>query len=181
MVFASEEPTSSRRRWVAVGVATFLELISYWSLLRAYVAGQEELGPEVVVPSFSFGMIMVPAVFVALAFLSRHRRAPLAVLMGMGLFLLVALPFGLFILAVGLVMGFGAGGIVTYRMEEVHRYGPRVIAVLAAAVYVLMLMLVSVPLGLFTGGFVPFLALVFADRYSEQKAAHEATPAPDEG
>jgi hypothetical protein len=33
---------------------------------------------------------------------------------------------------------------------------------------------------LFTGGFVPFLALVFADRYSEQKAAHEASPAEQE-
>ncbi|MEA3510585.1 MAG: hypothetical protein U9R51_04030 [Actinomycetota bacterium] len=169
MLVSSDDPTSTRRRWLAVGLATALELVSYWSLLRAYVAGREDLGPEVAGPSFFFGMIMVPFAFVVLAFVSRHPNAPMAVLKAMGLFLLVGLPVGMLIPVLGLVAGFGVGGVVAYRMEESHRYGPRLIAIGGISVYTLLLMIIATPIGVFTGGFLPFVALVFADRYSEEK------------
>lgn len=153
-----------------MGLATAVELVSYWSLLRAYVAGKEGLGPEIIAPSFFFGMALVPVVYFVLTFVSRHPGAPMAVLKSMGLFLLVGLPVGLLIPALGIIVGFGAGGVVGYRMEDEHRYGPRLIAVGAVGVYMLVLMVVAVPIGLFTGGFLPFVALVFADRYSEEKA-----------
>ncbi|MEA2023878.1 MAG: hypothetical protein U9N79_06250 [Actinomycetota bacterium] len=180
MLVGTDDPTSTRRRWVAVGLATALELVSYWSLLRAYVAGREGLGPEVVGPSFFFGMIMVPFVFVALAFVSRHPNAPMAVLKGMGLFLLVGLPVGLLIPVLGLVAGFGVGGVVTYRMDETHRYGSRLIAVGAISVYTLVLMIIATPIGVFTGGFLPFVAIVFADRYSEEKTVGSGPREPSD-
>lgn len=178
MLVSPDDPTSTRRRWVAVGLATVLELLSYWSLLRAYVAGREDLGPEVAGPSFFFGMIMVPLIFVVLAFVSRHPTAPMAVLKGMGLFLLVGLPVGMLVPVLGLVAGFGVGGIVTYRMEDDHRYGPRLIAVGAISAYTLVLMIIATPIGVFTGGFLPFVALVFADRYSEAKVIDAESKEP---
>jgi hypothetical protein len=169
MLRDADEPTSARRRWAAVGVATTVELVSYWSLLRAYIAGRENLGPEVAAPSFFFGMALVPVVFLVLAFVSRHPGAPMAVLKAMGLTLLVGLPIGLIIPALGIVVGYGTGGIVAFRMESAHRYGPRITAVAAAGLYMLVLMIVAVPIGIFTGGFLPFVALVFADRYAEER------------
>lgn len=173
MDFASDEPTSPRRGWVAVGVATVIGAFSYFSLIDAFVAAADGLDQDVVALSVFFGMVTAPFAFIAAAFISRHRSAPLAVLGAMGLFLLVGLPVGLLTPALGLVAGFGAGAVVTLRREEAHSLVVRSVAVALAVVYTLVVMVIAVPLGVFAGAFIPFLAVGFADVYSQRRAEEQ--------
>ena len=174
MDFASDEPTSPRRGWVAVGVATVIGAFSYFSLIDAFVAAADGLDQDVVALSVFFGLVTAPFAFIAAAFISRHRSAPLAVLGAMGLFLLVGLPVGLLTPALGLVAGFGAGAVVAFRREEeAHSLVVRSVAVALAVVYTLVIMVIAVPLGVFTGGFIPFLAVGFADVYSQRRAEEQ--------
>jgi len=168
--YPSDKPTSPRRRWVAVGVATAIGVFSYFSLIQAFVASTEDLGQDVVAPSFFFGMATVPLAFIALAFISRNPSAPMAVLKAMGLFVLVGLPVGLLVPVLGVVAGFGAGAVVALRRDEDQNLTARIVAVLSAVIYTLLVMLIAVPLGVFTGAFVPFVAVGFGDQYSERKA-----------
>ena len=164
---------SSRRKWTAITVATLLLMISYWALIIAFVAGAEEDGPDPA-PPFALGLALVPFVFAALAFISRRPNAPMAVLKAMGVWLLVALPFGLITVVLGLVAGYGVGGMFALRAEEVHRWRPRLAAVGISALYVLALLLFAPPLGIVTGSIIPLVALGFADQYSERKAQPRA-------
>lgn len=177
MFSIDDEPISPRRKWTAIGAATFVMLLSYWSLVFAFVAGAaEDESVEVGFGNFAFGVGIVPFAFMVLAFGSKHRKAATGVLKAMGLFLVVGVSLVLFAnLLVGLVAGFGAGGIVTLRDEEEYRVKHRVLAVLAATVWVLVLSFVAPGVGVITGGIVPFLALGLADYYSENKAADAAS------
>jgi hypothetical protein len=171
---AAQAAPSPRRKWTAIAVATLLLMISFWSLVIAFVAGAEEDGPDPAAP-FSLGIALVPFVFAALAFLSRRENAPVEVLKAMGMWLLVGLTLGLVTVVLGLVAGYGVGGMFTLRAEEVHRWRPRLAAIGLASVYVLVLLLFAPGLGIVTGSIIPFVALGFADQYSERKAAAAAT------
>ena len=67
-----------KRSWLAIGVSTIVLLVSYSSLLVAIVATQSDT-PDAAGPVFALGFAMVPVTFVAVAFMSGHRRAPIAV------------------------------------------------------------------------------------------------------
>jgi hypothetical protein len=67
-----------KRSWLAIGVSTIVLLVSYRSLLVAIVATQSDT-PDAAGPVFALGFAMVPVTFVAVAFMSGHRRAPIAV------------------------------------------------------------------------------------------------------
>jgi hypothetical protein len=127
----------------------------------------------------AIGLGLAPFVFILLAFVSRHPRAPRMVLYALGIFLLIMLPLGLVTPALGASAGFGAGGIIALNMSE--RTGAlkrRVIAVVAVVVYVLGLMLVATPAGVFAGGTTPLLAIGFADEATAWKASRPAS-SPD--
>lgn len=175
MDLASDVPTSPRRRWVAVGIAAGIGVISYFLLIRAAVGSLLDAGQEVVAPAFFFGMATAPLAFIALAFISRHKSAPIAVLKAMGLFLGFGLPIGMIDPALGVVAGFGAGAVVAARRDDDHSLKARSIAVAIGVLYTLMMMIIVLPIGVFTGAFVPFLAVGFADQYSEAKAEEERT------
>lgn len=172
MTSRSEEEVSSRRYWIAIIVATVVAVVAYGSLLLAWFAVVLEdsdvatdgdiAGSEG--PFFALGLVLVPFVFIALAFISQRSRAPFATLIAMGLFVLVALPLGLFLhLSVVLAAAFGAGGIVTLARREGYRLSYRVWAVVLTAAYVTGLLIVAPPGGIFAGAVLPLPALGLAD------------------
>jgi len=108
-------------------------------------------------------LILVPFVFIALAFLSKRERAPIATLKAMGIWVLVLLPIGLLNPVVGLTAAFGVGGIVTLRTEPIYRLSYRVWAVVITTTYVTALLFFAPPGGVFAGAVMPFPALGIAD------------------
>jgi hypothetical protein len=93
----------------------------------------------------------------------------------MGLWLLVALPLGLFNPVFGLCAGFGIGGVVTLKEDETDRWFARSVAVLLAAAYSLLMLFVIPGLGLLSGGLLPLASLGLADYYTR----HRSTTQPD--
>lgn len=169
MTLAEAEAISPRRKWTAIGVATLLMLVSYWSILFAVTLGNSEgEAAQNATGPLALGFALIPFVFLALAFLSGHKRAPGAVLKAMGLMLLIALPLGLANMVFGLVAGFGAGGVVALRAEEYHSLRTRALAVAIAVVYTLLMLFIIPEAALLTGGFVSLLAVGIADSFSER-------------
>lgn len=165
----TDEDLSYRRSWLAIGLSTIVLMVSYSSLLVAIVATQSDT-PEAAGPTFALGFALVPVVFVSVAFLSGRSRAPTAVLKGMGVWLLVALPLGLFNPVFGLCAGFGMGGVLTLRERDTDRWQTRVIAVLLVATYSLAMLFVIPGIGLLSGGLLPLASLGLADYYSQNRA-----------
>ncbi len=85
--------------------------------------------------------MLIPFVFIALAFLSEHPRAPGAVVKAMGLCLLVGIPVSAVAgdAVTGIVAGVGAGGIVALRSDEPHNWKARALGVAIAASYTFVL------------------------------------------
>lgn len=161
--------TSSRRKWTAIAVATAVLFVSYGFLLLGVFAGRADT-PQQAGPPMAIGLALVPFVFVALAFISRHERAPISVLKGMGLWLVVSLPVGLINPITGLVAAFGAGGIVTLRPDQESAIRTRLLAVVVTTGYVTALLLVVPAAGVFSGAVLPLAALGFADSFSLRRA-----------
>jgi hypothetical protein len=153
-----------RSRWFAVIAASMLMQLPYWVATFAFVAAHEDEPVPGAPVLFALGF--VPLVFLLLAFGSRHPRAPGATLKAMGLFLLVTPPVVLLNPVVGLVAGFGAGGILTLRPPDLPRVTrTRVVALALACVY-LYLLLVVFGAGVFaivSGAALPFGVLGIAD------------------
>jgi hypothetical protein len=174
-VIAPAEVTP-RRTWLAITIATLLATVSYWAILFGFlvsVAGLEDQPEGFGAGALALGLALVPFVYVALAFLSGHKRAPTAAVLGMFLFLLVGSPVFVFNRVMGLVAGFGAGAVLSLRREERHRIRTRVAAV-ALGLGVLGLLLVAVPqVGLAIAPAIPFTAVGLANRRDEKKAAEE--------
>ena len=158
-----------KRSWLAIGIGTMALLVSYSSLLVAIVATQSDT-PDAAGPLFALGFAMVPITFVAVAFVSGRRSAPIAVLKAMGLWLLVALPLGLFNPVFGLCAGFGLGGMLTLKELDNTRWKTRLVAVTLGALYAFTMLFVFPAVGLLSGGLLPFTSLGFADYYSEHRA-----------
>jgi hypothetical protein len=173
-VLFGREALSSRGRWLAILGASIVMQFSYWPTIFALAAahGEDPIPSELVL----FGMAFVPAVFLVLAFASRNPRAPGSVLKAMGLFLLVGAPVALINPVIGLVAGFGAGGIVTLRRTELPRaLRVRVIALAGGCLYLFVLLVVA-QLGdfaLVTGAAIPFSVLGIADEV--HLGRHEAS------
>ena len=165
----TDEDQGYKRSWLAIGLSTIVLIVSYSSLLVAIVATQSDT-PEAAGPTFALGFALVPVVFVALAFLSGRRNAPTSVLKGMGLWLLVALPLGLFNPVFGLCVGYGLGGVVTLREGDTDRWQARTIAVLLVGTYSLSMLWVIPAIGLLSGGVSPLAALGLADYYTRNRA-----------
>jgi hypothetical protein len=108
----------------------------------------------------------VPFVFLTLAFVSGRNSAAVAVLKAMGLWLLVALPLGLFNPVFGLCAGFGVGGTITLKQHETDRIVARLVAVLLASAYSLLMLFLIPGLGLLSGGLLPLASLGLADYYT---------------
>jgi len=118
---------------------------------------------------------LIPFVFLALAFLSEHARAPVAVLKAMGLSLLV----GITVSAVaadavtGIIAGVGAGGVVALRADMAHNWKSRAVGVLIAALYTFVLVRLAGPIVLLPAPVFPLTAIGIADHLSERKRERE--------
>jgi hypothetical protein len=179
-VTGREDVLPPKRRWLAIMLATFVELFSYWLMLFADLATQVDADvvnpPESGAGAFFLGLGLMPFAFIVLAFGSKHRNAPGAVAKAMIVSLLFGLALALFALPVGLVAGFGAGGVFALRLDEPHRPRLRWTMVAGATLYMFVVLLISPEAGLFAGGFLPFAAVGFADmlaEYQEERAQGE--------
>ena len=138
---------------------------SYFPLVAAFVPADGE--PAVDGAVAAVALAVAPFVFVAFGFLSRHPRAPRAVLQAMAAHLLVGLSFGLVTPAFGAAAGFGVGAALTLNLPPVEGVMRRRFLGLGMVLaYVLALLFFVTPAGVFSGAVLPALAVGFADEVS---------------
>jgi hypothetical protein len=166
------EPLSPQRKWRAIALATVLLVPAFWAVLAGLVSGSDvaEGGPNAPA-ALALGLALIPFVFIVLAFMSAHPRAPAAVVRAMGLTLLVGIPVSALAAdgATGIVAGVGAGGIVALRSDPPHRWQSRALAVLAASAYTFVLVRTAGPIALLAAPALPFTGIGIADHLSERK------------
>jgi hypothetical protein len=162
-------PLSPRQKWRAIILATLLLVPGYWFLLNGLVSVATGAGRNAG-PLVAFGLALVPFVFLVLAFLSEHPRAPGAVLKAMALALLVGIPVSALAAdaVTGLVAGLGAGGVVALRADPAHGWKPRALAVLAVSALIFVLLRTASASALLLAPALPFTAIGVADHLSER-------------
>jgi hypothetical protein len=138
-------------------------MFSYFS----YAAGTAV--PAVIdVGLVGIALALAPFVFVIVAFVSRNPRAPKRVLIAMGLLLGLGFALGLISPILGAAAGFGVGFALTLNPLDVDKLmRNRLLAVLFASVYMLVLLLVAEPAaGVMTGALLPPMLVGLADEYT---------------
>jgi hypothetical protein len=168
---AGAEPLSPRQKWRAITLATLVLAPAYWSIVAGLVAGSSD-DPRAPHPGplIAFGLALVPFVFVVLAFLSGHPRAPGAVIRAMALSLVIGIPVSALVpdAVTGFVAGLGAGGIAALRADLSHDWKARTLAVAAASALAFAVVRVS-DLALVLAPALPFTALGLADHVTERR------------
>lgn len=171
----SAAPLSPRRKWRAILLATLLLVPGYWAMLAGVVAVASDDGGGVGFPGayIAFGLALVPFVFVVLAFLSEHPRAPGAVVKAMGLALVVGIPVSAVAAdaVTGFVAGVGAGGAVALRPEAMQGWRPRAVAVAVASVWAFLAVRTIPEVAVLLAPVVPFSAIGLADHLAERRRA----------
>lgn len=165
-------PLSPQRKWRAITIATLLLVPSYWAVLAGLVAiASDSADAPPAGPFIAFGLALIPFVFIVLAFLSEHPRAPGAVVKGMGLALVVGLPVSAIAAdaVTGLVAAVGAGGIAALRADHAEAWKARAIAVLAVSVYVYLMIRLAGDVTLLLAPTLPFTCLGVADHLAERR------------
>ena len=174
---AGVEPLSPRRKWQAITLATLLLVPAYWSILAGLVAAASDAPDPLPNPaaSLALGLVLIPFVFVVLAFVSEHQRAPGAVWRALVMTVVVgAVVSALAADAVtGIVAGVGAGGVVSLRADADHNWRARALGVLFAVVYTFVLVRMASSLALLPAPIFPFTAIGIADHLSERRRALE--------
>ena len=178
---AGIQPLPPAKKWRAILVATLVLVLAFWALLAGLVAGatndgsSSEAEPNAAL-GLAVGLTVIPFVFVALAFLSEHPRAPGAVVRAMGWSLLVGIPVSALAgdAVTGIVAGVGAGGIQALRMDEPQNWRARAWAVVVAAAYTFVLVRVAGGLVLLPAPIFPLTAIGIADHLSERRAEQAA-------
>lgn len=120
-------------------------------------------------PAFALGFILVPVACATVAFASRHPRAPIATLKGMGAWLVVALPLSLMNPVTGLSAGFAASGSLTLRSDTLKPGRYRTFAIIGTAIYVTILLVILPQAAIVAGALTPLLAIRVGDLMTEQK------------
>jgi hypothetical protein len=175
------QPVSPQRKWRAITVATLVLVPAFWSMMAGLVAlatdDRDVSDPAGLSPAaaVAFGLAVIPFVFVVLAFMSEHPRPPAAVLRAMGWSLLVGL------LVAGLVgdpvtavvAGVGAGGVAAMRRDDDGDTRPRIVAVVVASLYTLLLVQMVGGVALLPAPVFPFTAIGVADHLAERRRQRE--------
>jgi hypothetical protein len=163
---------SPRRKWRAITVATLVLVPSYWSVLAGLVSvASDDPDAPPAGPFIAFGLALIPFVFIVLAFLSEHPRAPGAAVKGMGLALVVGIPVSAIAAdaVTGLVAAVGAGGIAALRADRDEAWKARAIAVLAVSAYVYLMIRLAGDVTLLLAPTLPFTCLGVADHLAERR------------
>jgi hypothetical protein len=163
-----------------ITIATLMLVPAYWLMLAAFVsAATEKTGGPSPGPAFAFGLAVVPFVFIVLAFLSGHPRAPGAVVKAMLLAIAIGIPVSALAAdaVTGMVAGVGAGGIVALRADPDHTWKARAIGVTVAAVYTFVLLRMAGEIALLAAPIFPFTSIGVADHLSERRRARQPAEA----
>lgn len=144
---------------------------SYFSYGAAFIDGDgDRSGFQLELAAI--GMAIAPFVFMTLGFVSRNPMAPKRVLQAMGLLLAVGLSIGLIDPLLGAATGFGLGGALVLNRPDVDRLMRwRLGAVAFTSFYMLVLLVVAAPAGIFTGAVLPLMMVGFADEYAAWSAS----------
>jgi hypothetical protein len=154
-------------------LSTLLLVPGYWSLVTGLVAeGSHKESAPFAAPYIAFGLVLLPFVFLALAFLSEHPRASGATAWALILTILVSGFAGDAV--TGFVAGVGAGGIVAMRADVAHSWKARAIGVLAVTAYVFILLRSASVIGLLLAPVLPFTSIGVADHLSERRRERAA-------
>jgi hypothetical protein len=174
------EPLTPQRKWQTITIATVLLVPAYWALLAGLVSEGSDgttktEGPNVAA-ALALGIAIVPFVFIVLAFMSGHPRAPGAVVRAMMWAVLVGIPVSALAgdAVTGIVAGVGAGGIVALRMDDAHTVKSRAAGVAIAAVYTFVLIRTAGVITLLPAPVFPLTAIGLADLWAERQAARAA-------
>ncbi|MET1003360.1 MAG: hypothetical protein ABWZ15_16245 [Acidimicrobiia bacterium] len=169
------EPLDPQRKWRAITVATLVLVPAFWAIMAGLVsvANDDAEGAPNAGAAIAFGLAVIPFVFIVLAFMSEHPRAPQAVLKAMGLFLLVGIPVSAVAAdaATGLVAAAGAGGIAALRADDAHTWRARALAIVVACAYTFILVRFAGAITLLSAPVFPFTALGIADHLSDRREA----------
>ncbi|HEY7659347.1 MAG TPA: hypothetical protein VIC58_01975 [Actinomycetota bacterium] len=176
------EPLPPRRKWRAILLSTLLLVPGYWALLAGLVsvASDERGGPSNAGLAIAFGLMLVPFVFIALAFLSEHPRAPGAAAGAMALSLLVGIPVSALAAdaVTGFVAGIGAGGIVAMRNDLDRSWKARSLAVLLATAWAFVTVRTVPEVALLLAPVLPFTSIGLADHLLQLRREREAREQP---
>jgi len=160
-----------RRNWIAIIAATPLMMFSYFTYGASFVDGEGDR-TSIQLELAAIGLAIAPFVFIVLGFVSRNPYAPKRVLQSMGLLLLVGLSIGLLDPLLGATTGFGLGGALVLNRPDVTRLMFwRLGAVGFTSIYTMILLVVALPAGVFTGAILPLMMIGFADEYAAWSAA----------
>ena len=174
---AGAEPLPPRRKWRAILLATLLLVPAYWSLLAGQVSSvlDRSDGPPPG-PFLAFGVSLIPFVFIVLAFMSEHPRAPGAVIRAMVLALVIGIPVAALAqdAVTPFVAGVGAGGVAALRADAGEETKARALAVLLAAAYVFFLVRVATGVALLAAPILPLTAIGVADHLSQRRQERQA-------
>jgi hypothetical protein len=181
-------PLSPQQKWKAITLATLLLVPAYWALLAGLVAEavddpKARAGEPNTAAALALGLAIIPFVFVVLAFVSGHPRAPGAVVKAMGLALLVGIPVSALAgdAVTGIVAGVGAGGIVALRMDVDHNWRARAVAVAAATLYTFVLVRTAGAMALLAAPVLPLTGIGVADHLAERRAEKDRDASGGEG
>jgi hypothetical protein len=173
------------RMWRAILIATLLLAPAYWSLLIGVVSVASTKSGGVAAPGLwiAFGLMLVPFVFVVLAFASGHPRAPGAVAKAMALALLIGLPVSALSAdaVTGFVAGVGAGGIVALASDVERPWRGRILAVVAVTLWAFVTVRVVPEAALLLAPALPFTSVGVADHLVELRRERRAAPLPPTG
>jgi hypothetical protein len=174
------QPLPPTKKWRAITVATIVLVVAFWALLTGLVAGATDESTGESEPNAALGLAVglsvIPFVFVALAFLSEHPRAPGAVLRAMGWSLLVGIPVSALAgdAVTGIVAGVGAGGIQALRMDDPENWKSRAVGVVVASVYTYVLARLAGALVLLPAPIFPLTAIGITDHLAVRRAEQDA-------
>jgi hypothetical protein len=169
---AGVAPLSARRKWRAILLATLLLVPGYWALLVGVVSIASEDGGVTNPGAFiAFGLMLIPFVFLVLAFGSEHPRAPAAVVKAMVLAIVIGVPVSALAAdaVTGLVAGLGAGGIAALRADLPHDWKPRALAVVIASIWVFVTLRTAPEAAILLAPVLPFAGLGVADHLWERR------------
>jgi hypothetical protein len=177
------EPLSPQQKWKTITVATLLLVPAYWALLAGLVAEATDhptshVGEPNTTAAFALGLAIIPFVFIVLAFMSGHPKAPGAVVKAMTLSVLIGIPVSALAgdAVTGIVAGVGAGGIVALRMDVGQSWRARAIAVAIAALYTFVLVRTAGAMVLLAAPVLPLTGIGVADHLAERRAVSSSSP-----
>ena len=168
--------------WRAILLSTLLLVPAYLALLTGLVSVALDDGRGVPNPGpyIAFGLALVPFVFVALAFLSAHPRAPAAVAWALVLTLAVGVPVSALAsdAVTGFVAGIGSGGIVAMRADLDRPWRARALAVFVATAWAFVTVRVMPEAALLLAPILPFVGIGVADHLLEIRRERVAGSRP---